>query len=657
ERKNRKSRIRLSCTECRKRKLSCDRNFPCQRCVRTGRANKCRFESLAEQPSVANTGVAIQSRKSDEIKKLRAEVADLRALLERSSQNNGSGGVEASRSGDGSPRRRREVVPLVGCNVPREVTGPNIEVLAADVTENSSAPDPKFRSTAGYYVRHSIFRFFGEIRGIFPLVREIENEWFKPLGVRLSRDKSASASHWHVGTVAEILRLESLLPPKKDTDVLVSFYLDYQEQVYRIVHVPTFKREYDNYWLPGRPRHPAMTALIIGMISLSTCAPNRFSEVVAVNAKYVNMPAQWVEACDQWLRRQSIKHRTLVYYQVGCILFFSKRANSIRKKSYWKEGNSLLQDAIMDSLNWNSSSVGDTPYILEIKRRLWAVIKEINLQNAFEYGLPTLLHSVGTDVPPPSNIDDGDFDETTAELPAPQPLSQYTSASYLVHSAESWETRLEISLRLFCGRGTQQIMPYEDVVRQTHMVMRAIDALPPWGSDEHTEMDGSKTQPIITYTYLQVQLQECILALHRPFLAKQGGGRYWMSETACDQAARNILLVNYKLADMGIQSLSVLRNNICMSMLFLVRLTLLQPKGSSGLILSNSKSTIELLEKCYPMMEDDYFRNGGPWCFLTVCAAVAILKAHIGLETRQSGKEVCARRFLDMYYRTVGRNQ
>ena len=40
--------------------------------------------------------------------------------------------------------------------------------------------------------------------------------------------------------------LDDLLPPKDDTDVLVSFHLNHLEQLHRIVHIPTFQRDYAN---------------------------------------------------------------------------------------------------------------------------------------------------------------------------------------------------------------------------------------------------------------------------------------------------------------------------------------------------------------------------------------------------------------------------
>ncbi|KAE8443050.1 hypothetical protein EG329_002444 [Mollisiaceae sp. DMI_Dod_QoI] len=85
ERQRRKRRLQLSCGECRKKKmqLSCDRDLPCRRCVRSGRPNLCSFQTGTEEPLVSNNQFSQGQAQfnSDEIRNLRAEVAQLRESL------------------------------------------------------------------------------------------------------------------------------------------------------------------------------------------------------------------------------------------------------------------------------------------------------------------------------------------------------------------------------------------------------------------------------------------------------------------------------------------------------------------------------------------------------------------------------------------------
>ena len=75
--------------------------------------------------------------------------------------------------------------------------------------------------------------------------------------------------------------------------------------------------------------------------------------------------------------------------------------------------------------------------------------------------------------------------------------------------------------------------------------------------------------------------------------------------------------------------------------------------------MASSDSTIDLLEQCLPLMEDRYLRyfSGEPWCFVTMCAAILLLKVHLGNESWQTAKPLCAQRVLDLHYKHKGKHK
>lgn len=467
--------------------------------------------------------------------------------------------------------------------------------------------------------------------------------------------------------------IETLLPPKGDTDVLIAIYLDHFEQLHRVVHVPTFNREYINFWTPGKPRYPTMAAMILSMITVSICASSHLVGATPVPAAYRNMAEQWISSIDDWLRLQSTKHRKLVHYQVGCLMYIAKRMNIVGKKRFWKDTGSLVQDAIMDGLNRNPS-MADAFFIREMKKRIWYTIRELDLQNSFECGLPTLLHSVECSVSAPLNLADEDFDDTTKQTPMSRSSDYYTTSSYQFHSFRSWELRLEISRRLF-GSGFFRAQSYDDVLRYTHDITKAINDLPPWSSSRNDNKGDAGL--LLSYSILEFQLKECLLAIHRPYIDREGGG-YPLSENICYQTSREILVSSIQLTNLGIQSLAQLREDLALASLHITRLTLLQPEGSSfpsryesfpskyltefqigssSIIMTNALSTVDLLEQCLPVIEDKYLRFSDPWTFFIMCTAIMLIKIHLGKESRQNAKSSCARRFLDLYYKNVWMHQ
>lgn len=363
--------------------------------------------------------------------------------------------------------------------------------------------------------------------------------------------------------------LEDLLPSKEHTDALISFYLDHVEKLHRVVHVPSFKKEYSSFWIPHQPRHPVMTALILAMISISTPLSTDASA-----SNYRGMPPKWIAACDSWLAQHPTKGRKLVYYQVACLTYLAKRINMIRKKRFWIETVSLVQNAILDGVHLDEpSSPSCSPCVNETKRRIWAVVRELDLQNSFEYELPTLLHNLECKIPAPANIDDEELENST---PKCKTSDYMTDTSYQTLSSQSWELRLEISKRLF-STGTTKALPYDEVLQYTHRLTQALDSLLLWCKRSSIDSRGDAESLLIS-AFLQFQLKECILAIHRPYL--QGDdGHSSLSVMICYHAARDVLLMNQELSKHAMQGLLFFREDLLAAAMTLTRLTLNQSRG------------------------------------------------------------------------------
>lgn len=411
---------------------------------------------------------------------------------------------------------------------------------------------------------------------LFPFIKELSKEWLQPAGVRLKKNKF-DINLWKTRVSAEnSISLDSLLPPQDDTDALVSFYLDYFEQIHRIVHIPTFRKDYTRFWTSGHDRRPGMTAMILSMISISACTAATSKGSTFMPSKYRAMAVQWLAACDEWMRQQSSKQGKLLQYQVSCLLYLAKRVNIVRKKWYWKEAGALMQHAVMDELYHDQGSTSESPYMREMKRRIWAVIRELNLQTAFEYGLPSLIFNIHCEATSPTNINDEEFNETSVELPLSRVSSEWTSTSYQYHSSRSWALRLGIAQRL-SSFTTPEKLSYEEVLRFTHEINQAIHSLPPCATDD-VKSKHHHQFPILSYSFLRFQLQECLLAIHRPYL-RRDKSEFWISANLCHIVAREILLQNVRLASLGLQGLTYTREDILLAALTLSRMTISEPQG------------------------------------------------------------------------------
>ncbi|KAI1179878.1 hypothetical protein F4777DRAFT_532316 [Nemania sp. FL0916] len=681
-------RVRLSCLECRRRKLSCSRELPCDRCLRSGTPERCTYESRpgglppvpsasagapaaprstfaptdmplvsfgsearrvngnphAARPSVDGTVLKDAARDHERIRKLELEVAQLRNALAKQPSVDGSTVVA-------SPATTRE---------PTKDTPPAL-------WGHSSAPfiDPdKFARLRGaenamcfrtrYCGPQNAWSSLKEITGMSRFMKETADEWLRPLKIQ-NKDREKRGQDRERKFAEPDPVVESYLPPREETDALVAVYLEQFEQLYRIVHIPTFKKEYESFWDPGYTRPASLTTLVLAMISVSCCLGMQTSgKFIGVKSSAHALAEKWVKACDQWIARQSYKHRRLVHYQIECLVYLAKKVNIIKKKKFWVTTGGLVRDAITIGLHRDPDTlpVEISPYNKEMRRRIWSTIIEFDLQSSFDIGVPTFISQIHIDVDAPRNIDDNTFDQDSTELPISRPPAEHTFSSYAHFSRQSLPVRLEL-YKILTGPPVE--LDWEQVLQYTDMVTHEIDALPAW--DLESDQDpGVLHKPSLAYTLLHLQLRQFLVPLHQPFLKlRKNHSRYQTSEFIYYTAARDLVLMHDRLFQKGIRTLYFLREDSISAAMNLCNISLLQPQGSTSLININNKETLQLIEKCINLKEDRVLRcgNNDPWGYSSMCAAYGLIETHLGLKTREAAKAQAAERFIGLHYKLL----
>lgn len=669
-----RQRVRLSCLECRRRKLSCDRGFPCERCIKSGTPDRCSYESRNGEVVTASSGVpppfaqldarrfglhdSLSPRDSDvirqdhdRIRKLELEIAQLKNQLRPGAASYDGSTIAATNS----PVTQKD--DTVG----DEEMAPRPEVQECIDAGNMLGDKGELRFFRGkgfrtrYFGPHNASMAFVELTGLGPYMRETADEWLRPVMVHDRKDRKRRREERDVVFEQPDLELEALLPAKPEVDALVSVYLDQFEQVHRIVHIPTFKREYQAYWEPGsNRRYAAFTALILSMMAVASCVHTREDmKFIGMMSNARHWAERWIWACDSWYSKQSQKHRRLIHYQVACLLYLGKRVNTIKKKRFWTGSGALIQDGIAVGLHREPSHMAGKidVYNQEMRRRIWATVEEFDMQASFDHGLPTLVSQLHYDTNAPRNLDDEDFDENTTILPPSKPVKEYTFCSFQHLARQSLPLRLELS-RLLTGPTSD--IDYDQVIRYTNDLTQEIDALPSW--DMNVDNTKCKKNPLTAYTLLHVQLRQYIIPLHQPYLKlRKQNSKYQYSEIIYYNAARDIVLLHDKLYEQGIRALNFLREDALTTAINLCSVTMLQPRGSTNMIMINSPHTVKLIEKCIAMKEDRLLRcgNNEPWGYSIMCAALGLLEAHLGTKTIEVAKSSSAERFVNLHYKLL----
>lgn len=385
-------------------------------------------------------------------------------------------------------------------------------------------------------------------QGLAPVQRELHNTKIKGPGQEDSLPTNDKA-------------LISLLPPKRIADQLVQVYVDNLESTYRVLHLPSFWEEYSNFWNALQEGRPAFAALLLLMLASTYCVKERDSSMFRGDSSVGRETAiMWIRTCDSWLQSQSQKHTNMAIFQIYCLSFIAKQMNSIKRKRTWTSAGTLMRLALSSGLHRDAhiinlrhatpSSKRVSAFDQEMRRRIWATISELELQAAFDRGMPAMLRDLVEDCGSPLNLDDKEFNSSAEQLPGPRPVSQYTRSSFLHLSRSSWSLRLEL-VSVINGPHVQQA--YEDVLLYDKKIMQHLDEIPNW----------SDQAGLVSRVLLQLQLQVLLLFLHRPYAREEArSSRYDYSAIMHLRSALNILDLHHQLTSTGNNFLCLFRNDV-----------------------------------------------------------------------------------------------
>jgi hypothetical protein len=352
------------------------------------------------------------------------------------------------------------------------------------------------------------------------------------------------------GSDAEVY---ALVPEKSVVDREVALYFRTWESSYRILHEPTFWKEYHAYF-GRREASASFAATIVYIVAITKCLePKDENLFVGDSSADREAALDLIETCDSWLLRQNRKHLTLQYFQLQCLSLIAKRVNNLKCKQDWVACGDLMRLAISSGLHRNPRPLAlgrVSEYDREMRRRLWLTIVELEVQSSLDCGLQSSVCGLYYDVQPPANIPDDAFSDDAEQIPANRPIEHFTSTSYQIVAASTLPLRLHL-LQLLNNPTTD--MQYSDVLHYDARLASLLSTLPAW-------KDSRAALPL---ALLELQLRQYLLILHRPYarLAAKNQ-RYTYSFTACIDNASAILTTHETLISKGILALNHVRNDI-----------------------------------------------------------------------------------------------
>ncbi|KNB10472.1 hypothetical protein FOXG_10665 [Fusarium oxysporum f. sp. lycopersici 4287] len=312
------------------------------------------------------------------------------------------------------------------------------------------------------------------------------------------------------------------VPARPVVDRMVARYFNTQGVVPSILHSGRFLQEYDKFWQDP----PAMPCIWIGLLFSAMCVATLCQHSIddptdpEIQGRVRVFREQTLHSLilGQYTRGGEYVLETLINYLICIIVQLA-----------------LSQGYHRDPHNFPSI----TPFSGEMRRRVWAVIVQLDLRLSSQMALPCVLKSQQYDTAEPRNLLDTDFDENTIGLPPSRPETEVTPVLYSLAKG-----RIDKMMGLVNDivNDTKE-HPYTEIVELDRKLQEAEESLPPIFKWQPLSQSFMVAPEIIMHrVLLQLAIQRLTIWLHRKYLAPSYTHTcYQHSRKACVQAAIKVL--------------------------------------------------------------------------------------------------------------------
>lgn len=529
-----------SCNSCRQRKLRCDRTCPCSQCLKSNRPCKYANENEAAPGS---EGSDVEASPRPAKRQQRPPPAYMDAPTPQAPQPIAP--VSTSTTSE-QPR-------AVGSSV-MEQFGARLDRLERLVLNNNSSPPasdwnaPKYpysvyggvtgapTTIRSLSVKDNLrTRFFGQnstrvLLNLFDEAREFifhrsAGDDIKDLFMQLYKicraiyeDNRRALSPISVFTDSLLpvqKRMADILPNKAICDRLLEAYIVMSEGLYRIVHVPSFRAEYETFWQQRKVSDGFLPRLMC-MLSLGARFETDKRGLSHDRADGIHAPTACALArawLDSMRGRQMADMDTL---QCEVLLLHASRMMSSRNAESWTQLGFIVRMAMTMGLHRDPDEFPQIrPFYAELRRRLWYTIMDMDLHVALACNLPCSVREGEYSCRPPSNLDDNDIYPELSKLPRSKPIDEYTNTQLQAYASRTLPHRIRVSSII---NRLDTIRDFQEVIECGVQLERLLDDVNHlFPRRNQTLNPEAKFKEWRMRALLDMHVRRPLLALYRPF--------------------------------------------------------------------------------------------------------------------------------------------
>lgn len=309
----------------------------------------------------------------------------------------------------------------------------------------------------------------------------------------------------------QAFNLIEMVPERNVADQLLQLYLNTFETTYRILHIPTFLKQYEAYWADTDPSKLdiGFVAQLLAVMAVGSCFylfPHKEQRT------YQKPVMKWVLAVQSYISCTFVSPEIdLRMIQTQTLLLVARLGVANDGDVAWASSGSLIRSAMTMGLQRDPTRFKKTvsPFWCELRRRLWATIVELDLSISLDRGVPPSIDLDECDCDAPSSWDDADLVEDMETNPAP------------LSGGNAYQTLLTrtLTLRHRIAKRINTLkfdLSYDDALRMGEELLRSAKNASSLFEDYASSI-GDVTRHRFAQSLHLFIMRRFLLALHRPF--------------------------------------------------------------------------------------------------------------------------------------------
>ncbi|KAI0543224.1 hypothetical protein GGR58DRAFT_519341 [Xylaria digitata] len=499
----RRAKPTLSCNLCRRRKLRCDRQQPCQTCSSRGLSLTC---SYAHNNHLGTAhGPATRPSVQDRLVQLEQLVMNV---------------IQSQNISHNTPTPLA-IDPHIG--IPRQGANELVDPPTA-------ASTPSDNGSLWYSANET--RYVGGahwaaiLDGIADLREDVDQQ------CQGSRSSHPRLLYGCQPTSRDAIL--ATLPPRPTVDRSISRYFNILDLAPSAVHSTQFLREYKKFWIAPTEVPIIWIGLLFSMLCLSTLADETADTWAGEEYNpLIDTYRERIVQCltiGEYTNQGPYVLETLFHYLT---IEFSVRKDA--DKNTWLLLGTIMNLAMGMGYHRDSSHFpGLSPFVGEMRRRMWATILQGDILISTQMGMPRLIKERQCDAAEPRNLNDADFDENTTALPPSRPETEMTTALHIITRRRVFKA-VGAAVDLTAAVAP---FPYSETMRVDRMLQEAKDSIPLSLRMKPLPLSVTDSPQVIMHRiFISAMFHKGAIILHRKYLntrqAEGDGTDFTYSRNAC----------------------------------------------------------------------------------------------------------------------------